>query len=172
MTFLNGGVDVERIADLVLPLSFVRYRRRSETEQAFEQPAPFGLPAAYAAMKLTLLPSEFICLEFGEARGIKMEPQILAMLRAGRVNDAYRVASRRLIASGLRPLSAAPGIADRSEQGRRLAAALLFPLDKGVHKALAERALHRPSASVETELAVNGTILGLITQESNGGYLS
>ena len=144
VTFLNGGVDVERIADLVLPLSFVRYRWRAEEEQFFERPAPFDLSVAYAVTKLTLLPEKFTCPDFGQDQEIRMEPRMLAMLRAGRVNDAYRVASRRLTASGLRPLSAAPGIADRSEQGRRLAAALLFPLDKGVHKALAERALHRP----------------------------
>ena len=61
---------------------------------------------------------------------------MLAMLRAGRVGDAYRVAHRRLVASGLRPLSEAPGIRDRSDQGRRLAAALLFPLDQRHYKAL------------------------------------
>lgn len=151
VAFLNGGVDVERTADLALPLSCIRYQRRSETGTDFEQRAPLDLPVAYAAMKLTLLPSKFVCPELSEDRDISMEPQMLAMLRAGRVNDAYRVASRRLKASGLRPLSENPGIADRSVLGRRLAAALLFPLDKGAHKALAERALRRP-ASNEFEL--------------------
>ena len=80
--FLNGGVDVQRIADLVLPLSFVRHRRRSETEQAPKQPAPFDLPAAYALMKLTLLPGKFVCPEYGKDKEIRMEPQMLAMLRA------------------------------------------------------------------------------------------
>ena len=138
--FLSGRVDEQRIADLVLPLSFIRHRRRSETDTAFQQRAPSDLPAAYAVMKLTLLPGKFVCPEFGEDRDISMEPQMLAMLRAGRIKDAYRVASRRLTASGLRPLSADPGIADRSVLGRRLAAALLFPLDRGDHQALAERA--------------------------------
>ena len=147
--FINGGVDVERIADLVLPLSCIRYRRRPETDTAFD------LPVAYAVMKLTLLPGKFVCPEYGEDKDIRMEQQMLAMLRAGRVNDAYRVASRRLKASGLRPLSEYPGIADRSVLGRRLAAALLFPLDMGVHKALAERALRRP-ASNELELRPAG----------------
>ena len=151
VAFLNGGVDVQRMAGLVLPLSFVRYRRPEEG-QAREQTAPPDLPTAYAAMKLTLLPGKFVCPEYGEDKEIRMEPQMLAMLRAGRVNDAYRVAYRRLIASGLRPLSAAPGIADRSEQGRRLAAALLFPLDMGTHKALAERVLYRPPPNIGPEL--------------------
>ena len=154
VAFLNDGVDVQRIADLVLPLSFVRYQRRYEADQNFEQPAPFDLPTAYAVMKLTLLPGKFVCPEFCEDKDINMEPQMLAMLRASRIKDAYRVASRRLTASGLRPLSDAPGIADRSDQGRRIAAALLFPLDRDAHKALAERALHEPSPSIETELQV------------------
>ena len=148
--FLDGGVDVERIADLVLPLSFVRHCGRPETRAAIEQHAPLDLPAAYAVMKLTLLPGKFVCPELGEDKDISMEPQMLAMLRAGRVNDAYHVAYRRLMASGLRPLSDTPGIADRSVLGRRLAAALLFPLDKGAHRALAERALDGLPKGTET----------------------
>ena len=140
--FLNGGVDVQRVADLVLPLSFVRDPQPLKTAQTSMQPAPFNAPAAYAAMKLTLLSGKFSCPEFGESRDISMEPQMLAMLRAGRVNDAYRVARRRLTASGLRPLSDDPGIPDCSAQGRRLAAALLFPLDKNANCALAKLALY------------------------------
>ena len=149
--FLNGGVDVQRISDLVLPLSFAQHRRQPE-----KQRLPSDLPVAYAVMKLTLLPGQFTCPEFGEDKNIRMEPQMLAMLRAGRVKDAYRVAYRRLIASGLRPLSAEPGIADRSAPGRRLAAALLFPLSTGAHKALAERALYRLPSDVEEQLQLPG----------------
>ena len=147
VSFLNGEVDDQRVADLALPLSFIQYRRRQERVDSQSFGAPFDLPAAYAVMKLTLLPGKFICPEFGaDGKGIDvaMEPSMLAMLRAGRVRDAYRVACHRLRASGLRPLSDDPGIGDRSEQGRRLAAALLFPLDERNYRALAERALHKP----------------------------
>ncbi len=145
--FLNGDVDFQRIADLAFPLSFIGYWHRSEGDdmqrhQSFR--APLELPAAYAAMKLTLLPRTLKCAEFGEDKDIRMEPRMLAMLRAGRVKDAYEVASRRLVASGLRPISDSPGISDRSEYGRRLAAALLFPVDESAHCALAERALRKP----------------------------
>ncbi len=156
VSFLDGGVDAQRVADLALPLSFVRYRHRREgkdSQQGEPVRAPFDLPTAYAVMKLTLLPGKFVCREFGvdgEGIDIAMEPSMLTMLRAGRVGDAYRMAYRRLKASGLRPLSEEPGIADRSEQGRRLAAALLFPLDKRSYKTLAERALHKPDR-LETE---------------------
>ena len=150
VSFLDGGVDTQRVADSALPLSFVRRRHRLEGEDSQRgEPvnAPFDLPAAYATMKLTLLPGKFVCPEFGvtgEGIDIAMEPSMLAMLRAGRVKDAYDVACRRLRASGLRPLSNDPGIRDMSDLGRRLAAALLFPLDKRSYKTLAERALHKP----------------------------
>ena len=141
--FLDGNVDVQRVADLALPLSFVSYRSRSQPSD-FQQNAPFNISAAYAAMKLTLLPGKFVWPQFDLKVKIQMEPQMLTMLRAGRVRDAYRVACRRLWASGLKPLSDDPGIADRSDYGRRLAAALLFPLDEGAHSALAERAVRKP----------------------------
>ena len=157
--FLSGGVDVQRIAELVLPLSFVRHGRL-ETEQCFEQRPPFDLPAAYAVMKLTLLPDKFTCAEFGDDKDVRMEPQMLSMLRAGRVNDAYQVAYRRLMASGLRPLSTTPGIADGSGQSDRLSAALLFPLDRGAHKALAQLGLMKPLANAEAELELAGQSSG------------
>ena len=130
--------------DLALPLSFVRYWHRAESGDGQSFRTPLELSTAYAAMKLTLLPGKFKCPEFGEDRDIRMEPRMLAMLRAGRVKDAYEVASRRLVASGLRPVSDGPGIPDRSEAARHLAAALLFPIDERAYGALAERALRKP----------------------------
>ena len=145
VSFLSGYVDDQRVADLALPLSFVRYRHHPGPS-VFRRETPPDLPAAYAAMKLTLLPGKFVCREFGVDVGIDiaMEPSMLAMMRAGRVSDAYQVAGRRLRASGLRPLSDDVGISDRPEQGRRLAAGLLFPLGESAYKALAERALRKP----------------------------
>ena len=142
VSFLNGDVDDQRVVDLVLPLSFVQYEKGGYSSQD----TPVALPQAYAAMKLTLLPGKFACKEFGEDREIRMELRMLSMLRAGRVKDAYEVAHRRLMASGLRPISDSPGIPDGSDYGRGLAAALLFPLDKGAHYALARRALRKPRA--------------------------
>lgn len=142
VAFLNGEVDVQRVVDLVLPLSFVHYRASQDNGKQYN--APFQLPAAYAALKLTFLPRKFVCGEFRVEVDIRYEPSILAMLRAGRVGNAYEVARRRLVSSGLRPLADAPGIADRSELGRRLGASLLFPLDETTHTALAQRALLPP----------------------------
>ena len=143
--FLDGNIDIQRIVDLAFPLSFVRYWRRSEGGAIQQYRAPSELPIAYAAMKLTLLTGKFDCLEYGSKAAIWMEPRMLAMLRAGRVREAYGVAHRRLKASGMQPLSDEPGLADGSESGRRLAAALLFPLDRSTHCALAGRAVRKPN---------------------------
>ena len=140
--FMNSTVESQRISDLVLPLSLVRFPHQ---EKVVEQDIPYVLPSAYAVMKLTLLPRSFVCPEFNvDEVDISMEPVMLAMLSGGRIRDAYRVAYRRLKASGLQPISEEPGIADRSEQGRLLAAALLFPVNSHSFKALAESALRNP----------------------------
>ena len=142
--FLNGDIDLQRIANLALPLSFIRYWPRGEQGSVRQVTAPVELPMAFAVMKMTLLPKEFECQDFGEKRAISMEPRMLSMLKAGRVEEAFGVAWRRLRASGLQPLSKEPGIPDGLENGRRLAAALLFPLDERAHCALAERAVRKP----------------------------
>ena len=150
--FLNGNVDVQRVVDLALPLSFIPYwRRRSNngSDRDSQPNAPFDLPTAYATIKLTLLPGNFECPDFGIDCDIWPEPRILALLRAGRIREAYRVAFRRLKASGLRPLSEDPGIGDGLDKGRLLAAALLFPLDKTANKALAQCALRKPETESE-----------------------
>jgi len=144
--FLNDDVDNQRVADLALPLSFVDYRHRQSggvSDQQSHLNAPFRLPAAYSVMKLTLLPRRFRCPQFGADIDIWHEPRMLTLLSAGRVQDAYQVAHRRLKSSGLHPLSDDPGIPDRSDYGRRLAAALLFPVDEFDTCRLAQRALRR-----------------------------
>ena len=145
VAFLNGGVDVQRMVELALPLSFVRHRSLTASLDR-QRSVPVALPTAYAVMKLTLLPGRFDCPAFGIVdTDIWMEPAMIAMLRAGRIKDAYQVALRRLRAAGLPPtLSNAPGIPDRPEQGRRLAAALLFPTDTAAYTTLARLALRRP----------------------------
>ena len=157
VVFLNGGVNVQRMIELALPLSCVRHRPLTAPVDR-QQSVPVALPAAYAVMKLTLLPGRFSCPAFGLAdTDIWMEPAMIAMLRAGRIKDAYQVALRRLRAAGLPPtLSNTPGIPDRSELARRLAAALLFPTGTAAYTALAELALRSPLRDVATEASPAG----------------
>lgn len=143
-SFLNGRVDERRMEALILPLSFMPWGSRAALSPPASDTDPLSmLPVAYAAMKLTLIPPD---VEFTtNLADVRMEPSMLAMLRAGRIRDAYRVAYRRLKATGLLPLTATPSIADRSEYGYRLAAALLFPLSQRDFGRLAECALHKPA---------------------------
>ena len=163
VVFINGAVDVDRVMDLAFPISFMRFRtatsRRARSEPAAalgvtssqsqdplsNWPAPRDLPVAYATMKLTLLPFDFECRQFGAGTRIRTEPAMLAMLRAGRIGEAYQLAVRRLWASGLRPLTSHSGVRDGSELGRRIAAALVVPLNRDETCRLAQRAL-RPSS--------------------------
>ena len=144
-SFLNGCVDERRMESLILPLSFMPLGSRAALSPPASDREPLSvLPVAYAAMKLTLVPTDVDWFTTNLA-DIRMEPSMLAMLRAGRIRDAYRIAYRRLKATGLRPLTATPSIADRSEYGYRLAAALLFPLSQRDFGRLAECALHKPA---------------------------
>ena len=143
-SFLNGRVDERRMEALILPLSFMPLGSRAALgPPASDMDSISALPVAYAAMKLTLIPTDVGFTT--NLADIRMEPSMLAMLRAGRIRDAYQVAYRRLKATGLRPLTATPSIADRSEHGYRLAAALLFPLSQWDFGRLAECALHKPA---------------------------
>lgn len=139
VAFLEGRTDDRRIAALALPLSFIRYE---EPAAKVRQEDNVVLPCTYAAMKL-VLPSQKIGLKdfSGGESEIRPEIRLPSLLRAGRVQEAYQVACRRLVASSLSPLSDMPGVPDRSAYGRRLAAALLFPIRTGAYQVLAEYAL-------------------------------
>jgi len=138
--FLHGKLDIQRIASLVLPLSFVWSSTRTDHQDGVGNPRPSALHAAYAVMKLTLLPERLDSGDLGVDVDVWMEPSMFPLLRAGRCREAYQVAYRRLRASGLHPVSEYPGIPDKSELGRRLAAALLFPVGRNSWVALARQA--------------------------------
>jgi CRISPR-associated protein Csx17 len=122
-----------------------------------------SLPPIYCLLKLLFLPRN---LAVSHARGrtywnlaprgergthrIRPEPAILVLLRAGRVGEAAAIAVRRLRASGLTPLphrrSGGPSrdrewseVRMSSREGRRLAAALLIPVDPRAINALVHR---------------------------------
>ena len=138
--FLHGKLDIQRIASLALPLSFVWSSTRTGRHNGVGNPRPSALHAAYAVMKLTLLPERLVSGDLGVDVDVWMEPSMFPLLRAGRCREAYQVAYRRLRASGLHPISEYPSIPDRSELGRRLAAALLFPVGRNSWVALAKQA--------------------------------
>lgn len=142
--FLVGETDDRRIDDLLRALSLVRI---SETNRVSTSSAgtPPSLPRAFAILKPLFLPW---AIRFRgnrwqyaqgdpDATGIKSDPRVLSLVRAGRIREACEIASRRMFVSGLMPIvgSARSGLFRRVdkdiEQGvepTRLAAALLLPV--------------------------------------------
>lgn len=129
--FINEELDETRVEDLLWGLILVDQARSMRTDRE-----PTTLPRAYALLKLLFLPRPL-----GGVR-IRPEPAILSLLRVGRLGEACAIAMRRLRASGLNPMPApirGRGVRDRAWQeldgmgraglSRRLAAALLIPID-------------------------------------------
>jgi CRISPR-associated protein Csx17 len=147
-------LDFERLEELLWGLMLVDHRaERVELQRLNFTAAP--LPRAYALLKLMFLPAPVVldrnanghvqsvtfAREGQDGLAIKPEPQIVSLLQSGRPNnvgEACRIAARRLRAAGITPLphrtsGGRSRDADWEEvgsglDGRRLAAALLFPL--------------------------------------------
>jgi CRISPR-associated protein Csx17 len=152
--FLAGEVDEERLGELLWGLVLVDHRAPLPTPVRRPQQFSPPLPRAYALLKLLFLPRPLVP-DWDErsatwrwrlgGRGesglqIRPEPGILALLRAGRLAEACRMAYDRLRASGLIPLPgptssgvprASDWEADPSLDPQRLAAALLIPVSAG-----------------------------------------
>ncbi len=139
--FLGGSdyVDDRRIDELLWGLSFVDSSRGTELPfQSIAQAAP--LPRAYAMLKPLFLPRSPMRDRTGHwqyaqwaSGSIVSEPNLLPLLRAGRVAEACRIAVRRMRLNGLSPLLQANPADMLCEVGvgldpLRLAAALLLPL--------------------------------------------
>jgi len=154
--FIAGETDDPRIEDLLRGLVLVNPSRHEPNggDDA-------GIPAAYALLKLLLLPRPLVIEPRDDGRvvvrysrpdenGIRIrpEPRVLHLLRAGRLGEACAIAMRRLRASGLAPMPRAR--AGRTRDGdweeldrlgaagldpARLAAALLIPIsDRAVSR--------------------------------------
>lgn len=163
--FIEGALDDRRIDELVWGLILIDHRQQYPSglpRETIDHALP--LPREYALLKLLFLPRPLVrqwddehkhwnwrlaqmrktsdgkdTLEEGLA--IRPEPRVLPLLRAGRVNDACRIAYQRLRASGLIPLPASTtsGVwrqadweSGPSVKPQRLAAALLLPVGDGV----------------------------------------
>ncbi len=135
--FLNRETDDERIEEFLRALILLD-KFTPAKEPCYVPP---GLPRAYALLKLLYLPKGELQLKEGsDSIIIKHEPAIVPLLRAGRVADALNVADQRLKASGLVPLT--KDFFFPPEDGMRLAAALLIPIDEPSIRELAQLVLH------------------------------
>lgn len=133
----------------------------SPTPRAEPVPADLAacryLPRAYALLKLLFVPRP-IHTTAGPVR-VPYDPQVITLLRAGRVADACRRGMQLLRAAGLRPMPhPAAGGPSRDQEwadlpgnrnGLRLAAALLVPVHPLVIEAIQDLIL-RPAEELQT----------------------
>lgn len=134
--FIDGVVGEELIEDLLFGFTWVRWDDRSavlaawaELKARWSLPVePRAIPRSYALLKLLFLPGPVKTT--GKEINVRPAPAIIPLLCAGRVADACRIGQRRLYATGLAPVRAQ--FMD-SEEGLRLAAALLLPV-QGVQR--------------------------------------
>ncbi len=176
--WLAGRLNDRRIEELLWGLILVDHRWEMVTglpEVQVDDECEAPLPRAYALLKLLFLPRPLEPPASGDPywklakhsdAGVRVrpEPGVTALLRANRVQEACRLAYRRLWASGISPLPAphSSGTARVSEweetgfvekpetNGLRLAAALLLPVKPNEIHSLASLVL-RPPREIEAE---------------------
>jgi CRISPR-associated protein Csx17 len=149
--FLDKQLDERRIENLVRGMSLLDWRgteaKLPEKYKAQEDEIPVRLPRAYALLKMLFLPNGK--LSFSPDREpylIKHEPRIVPLLMANRAGDALTIAAQRLHATGLVPLTNTFHFP--SDNGARLAAALLIPINQRTIRRLARLVLREPEEEV------------------------
>ncbi len=130
--FIEGRVDETLLEDLLFGFTWVRWDGEARAREAqaelrarWSSPVePREIQRSYALLKLLFLPGP-LPTRRADPLQIRPEAAIVPLLCAGRVEDACRIARRRLYASGVTPVGAE---FTNSEGGPRLAAALLIPV--------------------------------------------
>ena len=123
--FLSGETDDSRVADLLAGLAHCTAPRHIEWESANDFCV---IPAAFALLKLVLTPDRQLrrCGLLAENERLPVPAGLVRLLVTDRVEDAVRLAQRRLRIAGISVLPGSPGCAGLD--GPRLAATLLIPL--------------------------------------------
>lgn len=151
LRFLNAETNDDALADLLWALPAIKPTRRFRFARP-ECSEPRQPPADFAVLKLVFL-AETLARPGTEASvPVRNEPRAIALLQAGRLDEAVELACRRLHASGLPPYLTAPiaglvkpvrGMPSSPARTRRLAAALLFPLPPSAIRRLAELTIRK-----------------------------
>ena len=140
----NDRRDDRRIEELLWALMLVRTSEQHDAQfTPSEASVPF--PRAFALLKPLFLPRPIRSYrdrwKYAEAESesilIRLDPRILPLVRAGRIREACDIAARRLLVSGLQPMTGptASGIVRQigaeieiDLDPTRLAASLLLPI--------------------------------------------
>jgi len=130
---IDGDIDESLIEDLLFGFTWIRWgdtealrtvREDLMAQKGWRRPTAERLvPRSFALLKLLFLSGEI--KTSGEAITIKPESSILPRLIGGHVQDACKVAGRRLSSAGLIPITT--DFPDGGD-GVRMAAALLLPI--------------------------------------------
>jgi CRISPR-associated protein Csx17 len=141
--FLRGLTDDARLEEMLRGLILINWTTSGERQARHSSYWPSTLPRAYALLKLLFLShGRFEIKGQSEPIIIRHEPSIVPLLRAGRIDEALEIASRRLRSSGLVRMTNQFYFPAR--EGPRLAASLLIPIDARAINALAALVV-RPS---------------------------
>lgn len=154
LAFLEGGprFDDARCAALLAGLAWVRSGRRALVPTRGDRPP---MPLAYAVLKPLFIPADQLHRDLVvngremtplvEDRTLPVPPGLVARLKRGDLGAAVRDGLHRARASGLAsPFFGGQAFADGVADPRRLAAALLIPLDDRGLARVIERAYPPP----------------------------
>ncbi len=156
LAFLDGLTDDQKLAELLWALTAVSPKAPGFRFRKPEQPDRVHTWTDYAVLKLIFLDAPAVRPGTTSALPIWNEPPILALLQAGRLDEAVEAACRRLHASGFPTYLAAPvagrfkkvgGFSGDPVRARRLLAALLFPLGESDTRRLLERTIRKLDTS-------------------------
>lgn len=150
LAFLGGapGFDDARCVALLAGLAWARPARLPPDPAPGRKPPP--LPLAYAALKPLFTPGERLAGlgRLPEEAAWPIPPALLGRLLSGGTAEAVALAMNRARASGFAtPFTT--GVSPVGAPGRRLAAALLIPLDDDGLARAVERAFPNPASSAE-----------------------
>lgn len=115
--FIEASVDDDLIEQLLFAFCAFDWKSRVDCSIHAAEVMP-----AYAVLKCLFLPGDITVN--GEKRSLAADPRILSLLAAGDVEQATKIATKRLAIAGLRPLD----VCYASTDADRLAAALLIPV--------------------------------------------
>jgi CRISPR-associated protein Csx17 len=157
LAFIEEDTNDVELTDLLWGLSAIDFANR---EFRFTRPVQMErlIPTDFALLKLVYLDQPIVRpgIEGSIKVKVRREPPIIALLQAGRLEEALEVACRRLYVSGLPPYLMAPiaGIAKRvagvpssTTRNHRLLAALLFPLRPRAIDRLVELTIREPNSN-------------------------
>lgn len=151
-TFVRADVDGRRVRDLACGLSLVRIPATLGPRELVEgtvESLPASLAILVAAFSPARLLSHLSLLPAGAS--VSRPRRIVSLLLADRVGEAVALAWRSLRLAGMRLPSPPPdAMSTRALPGRRLAAALLFPLALPAVAALTRSLPEPPESAAAT----------------------